>query len=65
VGLAVYDGTGTHIGRVADTFETPAHEVLVVRGDEAAERYVPFTYEQVPTVDLEQGRIVVNLPEAE
>jgi len=61
VGLAVHDGTGTHIGHVADTFETPVHEVLVIRGEE--ERYVPFTYEHVPTVDPEQGRIVVNLLE--
>jgi 16S rRNA processing protein RimM len=64
VGLLVYDGTGTYIGKVANLFETPAHEVLVVRDDSAVEQYVPFTVGHVPTVDLEGDGIVVNLPEA-
>jgi len=65
VGLSVYDEAGTCLGSVADSFETPAHEVLVVRDGSAAEHYVPFTFEHVPTVDLEGGRIVVSLPEAD
>ena len=63
-GLAAYDVAGTRIGSVADLFDTPTHEVLVVEGDEPdAEHYVPFTVEHVPTVDLEGGRVVVVLPE--
>ena len=65
VGLSAYDGAGTYIGKVADLFETPAHEVLVVRDGPAVEHYVPFTFEHVPTVDLEGDRIVMNLPEAD
>jgi 16S rRNA processing protein RimM len=62
--LAVYDGAGTHIGSVADIFETPAHEVLVVRSRESStEQYVPFTVQHVPMVDAEGDRIVVNLPD--
>ncbi len=66
VGLEAYDEAGTRIGSVADVLETPAHEILVLWDDEEepAERYVPFTYEHVPTVDQEEGRVVVNLPEA-
>jgi 16S rRNA processing protein RimM len=64
VGLAVYDEAGTPIGRIADVLETPAHEILMIRDDEMAERYVPFTREHVPTIDPEAGRVVVNLPEA-
>jgi 16S rRNA processing protein RimM len=62
VGLSAYDEMGTRIGSVADVFETPAHEVLVVQAESAAEHYVPFTFEHVPTVDLEEGRIVVSIP---
>jgi 16S rRNA processing protein RimM len=64
VGLEAYDEAGTRIGSVADVLETPAHEILFIRGDEEepAERYVPFTHEHVPTVDPEGGRVVIDLP---
>ena len=65
VGLSAYDGAGTYIGKVADVFETPAHEVVVVRDGSAVEHYVPFTFEHVPTVDLEGDRIVMNRPETD
>ena len=64
VGLAVYDEAGTSIGRIADVLETPAHEILIIKDGEMAERYVPFTHEYVPMIDTEAGRVVVNLPEA-
>ncbi|HZB81468.1 MAG TPA: ribosome maturation factor RimM [Rubrobacteraceae bacterium] len=64
VDLAVYDDTGKHVGSVVDLLETPAHEILVVRDDGSGdERYVPFTFEHVPTVDPKRGRIVVSLLE--
>jgi 16S rRNA processing protein RimM len=65
VGLEAYDEAGTRIGSVADVLATPAHEILLVRDDEAepADVYVPFTHEHVPRVDPEGGRVVVNLPE--
>lgn len=62
VGLEVVDGAGVSVGVVAETFETPAHEVLVVRGG-GGEILVPFTLEHVPDVDLEAGRLVVRPPE--
>lgn len=61
VGLAAYDAEGGNVGSVVDVLETPTHEVLVVRDDDS-EHYVPFTFEHVPTVDLEGGRVVVSLP---
>ena len=63
VGLEAYDAAGNHLGSVADIFETPAHEVLVVRDEASAEHYLPFTFENVPSVDVEERRVVVNLPE--
>jgi 16S rRNA processing protein RimM len=62
VGLVAYDEAGARVGSVADIFETPAHEILVVQ-DYDEEIYVPFTFEHVPKVDLEGGRIVVRPPE--
>jgi 16S rRNA processing protein RimM len=63
VGLEAYDTAGTPLGSVADIFETPAYEVLVVRDDESAEHYAPFTFEHVPLVDMKKGRVVMLLSE--
>lgn len=69
VGLAVVGESGEILGSVAETFGTPAHEVLVVRsvGDDgiSEELYVPFTLEHVPVVDLEGKRVIVRPPEPE
>lgn len=62
IGLEVVSGSGETIGMVTETFETPAHEVLVVRG-RGGESYLPFTREHVPEVDLERGRILARPPE--
>lgn len=62
VGLVAVDEAGWRLGEVAETFETPAHEVLVVRS-EAGDVLVPFTMEHVPEVDLESGRVAVRPPE--
>jgi 16S rRNA processing protein RimM len=51
-------------GIVEETFEIPAHEVMVIRQEEGAPVvYVPFTLEHVPEVDLEGGVVVVRPPE--
>ena len=64
LGLPVIDDTGEVVGTVTDTFETAAHEVLVVREEQdRRDIYVPFTMEHVPEVDLEAGRIVARPPE--
>lgn len=65
VGLEALDEHGESLGIVAETFETPAHEILVVRGKEGtsdAELYVPLTLEHVPALDLEARRLVVLVP---
>ncbi len=63
LGLAAYGTEGKNIGDVVDVLETPAHEVLVLRNESNAEHFVPFTFEHVPTVDLEGGCVLVNLSE--
>jgi 16S rRNA processing protein RimM len=64
LGLTAVSDAGEVLGEVADTFETAAHEVLVVREErDGQELYLPFTLEHVPRVDLQAGRIVVRPPE--
>jgi 16S rRNA processing protein RimM len=64
VGLTAVSDAGEVLGTVADTFETAAHEVLVVREEKGRQDlYLPFTMEHVPLVDLQTGRIVVRPPE--
>lgn len=63
VGLTAIDDAGEVLGVVSDTFETPAHEVLVVRQGHQ-EIYVPFTLAHVPNVDLESRRVVIRPPES-
>jgi 16S rRNA processing protein RimM len=64
IGLAAVNDAGEMVGTVADTFETAAHEILVVReGKDEQDLYLPFTLEHVPQVDLETGQIVVRPPE--
>ncbi len=66
VGLTAVDEGGGVVGTVEETFETSAHEILVIRnkGEPAPpEQYVPFTAEHVPELDLRAGRVVVRPPE--
>jgi 16S rRNA processing protein RimM len=65
IALRAINEAGEDVGIVEETFETPAHEVLVIRKEEwAPVLYVPFTLEHVPEVDLEGGVVVVRPPEA-
>ncbi len=63
VGLTAIDDAGEVLGVVSDSFETAAHEVLVVRQGHH-EVYVPFTREHVPNVDLESGQVLIRPPES-
>ena len=62
VGLTAVDESGEILGTVEETFETPAHEVLILR-KEGEVLYVPFTLEHVPEVNLHTRRVVVRPPE--
>ena len=62
VGLTAVNDAGEVIGTVKDTFETAAHEVLVV-SEENEDLYIPFTLEHVPEVNLEARRVVIRPPE--
>ena len=66
IGLIAKSEGGEVVGVVEETFETPAHEILVIRNKEEPalpELYVPFTAEHVPELDLSAGLVVVRPPE--
>ena len=63
VGLTAVNDAGEVVGKVMDTFETAAHEVLVVREDDRLDLYLPFTLEHVPEVDLRAGHVLIRPPE--
>jgi 16S rRNA processing protein RimM len=64
VGLTAVNDTGGVVGTVVDTFQTAAHEVLVVRKEQGRQDlYLPFTLEHVPEVDLETRRVLIRPPE--
>ncbi len=62
IGLTVWEATGDRIGEVTEVYEAPANAVLGVTVD-GREKLIPFRGEMIREVDLEEGRVVVELPE--
>lgn len=67
VGMAVQTVEGQRIGELLEVAHLPGQPLLVVRGDEDVtgarrEVLIPFVREIVPTVDLDQGVIVIDPP---
>jgi 16S rRNA processing protein RimM len=64
IGLTAVNDAGEVVGKVMDTYETAAHEILVVREEgDSQDLYLPFTLEHVPEVDLRAGRVLIRPPE--
>lgn len=63
VGMRACGTSDENLGEVVEVISTPAHEILVLEADDG-QRYVPFTLEYVPELDLAAGRLVVRPPEA-
>ncbi|MGI8610051.1 MAG: ribosome maturation factor RimM [Candidatus Dormibacteria bacterium] len=64
VGLQVYDTSGRKLGRLEEVLGYPANDVYVVAG-QAGERLVPAIREVVRRVDLEAGRMEIDMPPEE
>jgi 16S rRNA processing protein RimM len=64
IGLAVSDAMGRPLGELVEVLDYPANDVYRVVGD-GLETLVPAIREVVLEVDLEAGRMVVDLPAAE
>ncbi|MGR3760843.1 ribosome maturation factor RimM [Roseobacteraceae bacterium NS-SX3] len=64
IGLEVYDTGGTLLGKVKSVQNHGAGDLLEIHGPGLrATVLLPFTLAAVPTVDLDQGRIVADPPE--
>ena len=64
VGLAVWTVAGEHLGQIEEIIYTGANDVYVVRGDHPRQEIlIPFLADVVLEIDLETGRMVVELPE--
>ena len=60
VGLAVYSGGDTNIGRIKAVLNHGASDLLEIQAkDRSKPVLIPFTLEDVPVVDLPLGRVVV------
>ncbi|KKM11866.1 hypothetical protein SY88_06710 [Clostridiales bacterium PH28_bin88] len=63
VGLPVYSMSGELLGRLVDVQQTGANDVYLVKSDTSGEEiFVPALKEVVKCIDLEQGKIMVELP---
>lgn len=65
IGLAVWTVSGEHLGRIEEIIYTGANDVYVVHSEDVPhhEILIPFLDDVVLEVDLDAGRIVVELPE--
>lgn len=64
IGLTVVDTGGQDLGKVKAVYDHGAGDLLEIFGSGMkAPALLPFTKQNVPTVDLSSGRIVVDPPE--
>ncbi|HEX3033070.1 MAG TPA: ribosome maturation factor RimM, partial [Bacillota bacterium] len=62
-GLAVYTLEGQLLGKLAEVISTGANDVWAVRSEEGRELLLPAIKQVVKQVDIQAGKVVVELPE--
>jgi 16S rRNA processing protein RimM len=62
VGLRALDTDGAAVGMVAAVEHGAAQDLLVVRREDGSVVRVPFVTALVPTVDVEGGQVLLDLP---
>ena len=63
IGLHVQTTGGEILGSIKDVLETGANDVYVVNSPRYGEILIPVTDETVVETDIEQGLVIVNLPD--
>ena len=63
IGLAAVNAAGEPLGRVIAIHNFGAGDIIEVAPSDGATMLLPFTNAVVPTVDLEGGRVVIELPD--
>ena len=61
-GCLVFLENGTEVGVVTDVLELPAQDTLVIETS-SGEKLVPFVTSMVPTIDIENKKLVISPPE--
>jgi 16S rRNA processing protein RimM len=62
IGLKVKLKDGTELGTISDVLNLPGQDCLAIKTAKG-ERLIPFVYEFVPVVDIENSYIQVELPD--
>jgi len=63
IGLDVVDVDGNALGKVTNVLETGSNDVYVVKSDEGKEILVPALKAVVKEINIDESRMVVDLPE--
>jgi 16S rRNA processing protein RimM len=63
IGLTAVNAAGEPLGRVIAIHNFGAGDIIEIAPPNGATMLLPFTHAVVPTVDLEGGRVVVELPD--
>jgi len=63
IGLAAVDAAGEPVGRVIAIHNFGAGDIIEIAPPQGSTMLLPFTNAVVPTVDLEGGRVVIELPD--
>ena len=63
IGLDVYTEEGELLGKVDDIYSTGANDIYVVKNEEGKEKLLPGIDEVIKNIDIDSGKITVNLLE--
>ena len=63
IGLDVYTESNEYLGKVDDIFSTGSNDVYVVKDELGKQKLLPGIDEVIKQIDLESGKIIVNLIE--
>ncbi len=63
IGLAAVNAAGEPLGRVIAIHNFGAGDIIEIAPPNGATMLLPFTNAVVPTIDLEGGRVVIELPD--
>ena len=64
-GLTALDENGQELGTLVEVVESPAHDLYVVKTKDGRNHLVPAVREFVPDINIDDGTVVVRLPEIE
>ena len=62
IGMQVFAADGEELGRIQEILETGSNDVYIVRGN-SGEVLIPATAQVIRQVEVELGRMVVDLPD--